>query len=213
MTRIVFMLVALFLFPVSISADENESLFLKIYLPRIGVLDLDGVNISIIPSPTVKIPDRSGEVPVISDDNEKTRKEYTKSGWEVVIKRRWLRLGFKKEATLMIVFQQMPTVQPGYSYIIYVSPVPERTISFGRLVGPDLIDVLFTYYTINIVFSESEKVERMRTHFLELAAAKKPIKLRGRIVRIETNALHLFDRETRIIDFLDFYISDVEFLN
>lgn len=212
--RIFFLLLAAFLlFPVSLSAGENEDLFLKIYLPRVGTINLDGVSVSMIPSPIVKVPDRPGEVLVISEDDDKTLREYTKSGWERAIKRRWLRLEFKYQPTIEVVFLEIPTARSGYSYSIYISSVPERAVSFGRLIGPGLIDVLFTYFTVNIVVSESEKIEKMRPYLKKLAAFKQKIRLRGRIVSIETNALHLFDRETQMIEFLDFYLADIEFLN
>ena len=90
------LLTAFLLLPTSLSADEKKSLFLKIYLPRIDVIGLNGVNISIIPSPIVKIPDRPGEVRIIGEDDDKTSKDYTKSGWEAAVKRKWLLLDLQE---------------------------------------------------------------------------------------------------------------------
>lgn len=212
MRKVVLLLIPLFLFPMAAGADKNEDLFLKVYLPRIGVIDLDGVSVSVIPSPlVVRKTDQPGETRAIPEEY-KYDPQYAKAAWEKLQKRKWLSLEIKNPPTVELVIPEIPILHPGSSYSAYVSPEPENALTFGRMVGLNLRDVLFRYFTINIEASEIPKIETRRAALAESGRAKSKFKFRARLVRVETSALNLFTPGTAIIDFLDFYLTDIEFL-
>lgn len=213
MVKTISLLAALLLCPAGLSADEGGSLSLKVYLPRLGVIDLGEISISIIPSPLMlRKSDQSGGTEIIPEEY-KYNPQYARPVWEALIKRKWLALEITNPPTIELNLLEVPVLYPGYSYSAYVSPKPEDALTFGRLVGPNLRDVLFRYFTINVEASEIPKVETRRDVLTKLGRIKNRVKFRAKLVRVETSALNLFTPGTDIIDFLDFYLNDIEFLN
>lgn len=189
---------------VSSFADESRNLSLRTVLPRIGAFRLGEVEVAIIPAPIAKIPDQPKEALVIPDDR--------KEEWRVDVERRWLRIELKKPTVIEFRTGSLASYHAMYSRSLYISPKSDDDRVFGKLVGTGLAAVAFRYFTINVDANESEKIETERNALTELGKNRKGLKLRGKIVRIETSAMHLFSPGTQKIDFLDFYIKDVEFV-
>lgn len=214
MMRIVLLLVAFLLYPASLNADEGGSLSFKVYLPRIGVIDLGEVNVSVIPSPLVVVErsNKPSEMEAVPEEYE-YNPQYAKPVWDELKKRKWLLLKIKTPSVIELDLPEIPPLLPGFSYHAYVSPEPDNALTLGRLVGPDRLDVLFRYFTINIDADQIPKIEAKRDALIELGRTKSRFKFRARLVRVETSASNLFTPGTDIIDFLDFYLTDIEFLN
>ena len=176
---------------------EDKNIFLSVRWPGFGEINLGEVDVMIIPSPIIKL-----EEVAISGKH--------KSEWEATIKRRWLALEVKSRPTIEFTISELPPFYAGYSYSAYVS---SKSSAWGRLARSELSDVLFRSFTINIEASEDVKIETRRDALAELGRSKSEVRLRAKLVRIETSALGLLNPETKKVDFLDFYVSEIEFLN
>ena len=196
--------VCLFMAAVSSFADENKNPSLRVILPHIGTFNLGEVVVSVMPSPMVRMPDWPNEASVIPSKRQ--------AEWEAGVNRQWLRLELKNPVVVEFRTHSLSSYHALHSRSLYISPAYDDDIVWGKLFGFGLIDVSFRIFTINVEVDESEKIEVKRNALIELGKNKKGIKLRGRLVRIETSAMNLFSPGTQKVDFLDFYIKDVEFV-
>ena len=198
------MMVGLFLMIAGSFADEGRVPPLWVVLPRIGSFSLGEVTVSLIPSPMVRMPDQPKEGQVIPEERQKE--------WEAGAGKQWLRLELKRSVVIEFSTTGLGSYHVLHSRSLYVSPTSDDDKVFGKLTGAGLGDIYFRYFTINVDAEESEKIEAKRNALVELGKNKNRIRLRGRFFRIETSAIGLFSPGIQKIDFLDFFIRDVEFV-
>lgn len=189
---------------VSPFAGEGRSPSLGVVLPHIGTFNLGEVVILTMPSPMVRIPDQPQAGLVIPEELQKE--------WEEGVGRQWLRVELKKPVIIEFSIKSLGSYAVLYSRSLYISPQVDDGRVFGKLNGNVPNDVTFRYFVISVDADESEKIETKRSALIELGKNKNGITLRGKLVRVETSATHLFNPGTQKIDFLDFYIKDVEFV-
>lgn len=171
---------------------------LRVIAPFFGEVDFGSVHTQIISSPFGQ---REGACP---QDGEK-RKEC-----EGIFLRKWFRITPQKQPRIMISVNNISrpsSFVPDYS--LYVARYARSGQLGGLFIGEKRIS--FSYYTINADAAESENIEKHRPWLDAMARQKKKIFLSGRIVRIETSDLALFEEGKTETEFLDFYLSDIKF--
>lgn len=182
--------------PLSVFAREPEW---RAVISPFGEVYFGEVSTQIISSPFGQ---REGVCP---QDGEKRRE------CEEIFSRKWLRIIPSKQSRILLSVTDIsrPSLYvPDYS--LFVS----RLAQSGRYASSLLIGkkrISFSYYTINADASESKNIEAHRPWLDKMARQKKKIFLSGKITRIETSDLALFEEGTTKTEFLDFYLSDIQF--
>lgn len=100
------------------------------------------------------------------------------------------------------------------SYVPDYSLFVSRLAQSGRNASSLMIGekrISFSYYTINADASEAKNIEVHRMWLDKMARQKKKIRLSGKITRIETSDQALFEEDKTQTEFLDFYLSDIQF--
>ena len=187
-----------FLLSLLVSCSHRPfSVFSDLFLPNAGLVELGEVEVRIIGSPFIR-----NEGAIIG---EKAREE-----WKKIADRKWLSVTLKNSPTVEISISEIPPRPPfNYSYSVYVS---RRVAARGFLLSSDS-RINFAYFTINIDNGESGKIEARRDWLNHKSRAREKIRIRGKLVRFETTALDLFEKAgERTIEFIDFYLADIEFL-
>lgn len=179
-----------FLFlPVFVFASEW-----RVFAPSFGKIVFGELRAEIISSPFGR---RDG----VCDGAEETDKKC-----EAIFLRQWLRA--------------IPANQPRAIFIVGEVLAPTafvRDYSFlissrgGVLQAAGGRNIRFSYYTVNADAAEAVSIEKHRSWLNEMTRTKKKIRLSGKISRIETSDLTLFEKGKTATEFLDFYLSDIQF--
>lgn len=181
--------------PLSVFAGEPKW---RVVISPFGEINFGEVNAQIISSPFGQ---REG---VCSPNGEKGKE------CEEIFSRKWFRITPQKQPRIMISVNNISrpsSFVPDYS--LFVSRHARSGQLGGLFIGEKRIS--FSYYTINADAAESENIEKYRPWLNEMARQKKRIFLSGRIVRIETSDLALFEEGRTQTEFLDFYLSEIRF--
>lgn len=145
---------------------------------------------------------REGACP---QDGEKRRE------CEEIFSRKWLRIIPIMQPRIQIFVNDISRPSPyAPDYSLFVSRITQS----GRYASSLLIGkkrISFSYYTFNADAAESVNIEKHRLWLNEMARQKKKIRLSGKIIRIETSDLALFEEGKTETEFLDFYLSDIQF--
>lgn len=188
----VFVLVSVFVFA--------EELSWRVVIPSFGETNLGAVHTQIIPSPFGQ---RAGVCPGDEKDGQ--------IKCEKIFSRKWLRIIPSKQSRILI---SVTNISRPSSYIPDYSLFVSRITQSGRNASSLMIGekrISFLYYTINADVSEAKNIEAHRLWLNAMARQKKKIFLSGKITRIETSDLALFEEDKTQTEFLDFYLSDIQF--
>lgn len=177
---------------------RSTLVFSEVLLPFAGPVELGEVETGIIDSPFIR-----NEGAVVGKEAEKE--------WKKIADRKWLSVVLKSPPIVEFSVSEIPPKPPfNYSYSVYVSR--RGAAEKGFLLGSDS-RVNFVYFTVNIDGGESGRIEAQRGRLNQKAKAKEKIRLRGKLVRFETTATDLFEKTgERTIEFIDFYLADIYFL-
>lgn len=182
--------------PLSVFAGEPEW---RVVISPFGEVYFGEVSTQIISSPFGQ---REG---VCFPDGEKRRE------CEEIFSRKWLRIIPSKQSRIQIFVNDISRPSPyAPDYSLFVSRITQsgRNVS-SLMIGEKRIS--FSYYTINADASESKNIEAHRPWLDKMARQKKKIRLSGKITRIETSDQALFEEDKTQTEFLDFYLSDIQF--
>lgn len=194
-------LVLFFLLTLLVSCSfRSVNIFSDALLPHVGLVELGEVEIKVIDSPFIR-----NEGAVVGKEAEKE--------WKRIADRKWLSVVLKNFPLLELDVSEIPPQPPfNYSYSVYISrrssPVKGFLLGSGSKIN-------FAYFTINIDGGESGQIEARRDWLGQKVKAREKIRLRGKLVRFETTATDLFEKveKERVIEFIDFYLADIEFLD
>lgn len=195
-----FLVLFLFLPFLAFCSLRSVHIFSEVSLPFVGLVELGEVKVRIINSPFIR-----SEGAVVGKEAEEE--------WKKIADRKWLSVVLKNPPVVEFSVFEIPPKPPfNYSYSVYVSRRDAAVKGF--LLSSDS-KVNFAYFTVNIDGGESGKIEARRGWLKQKVGAREKIRIRGKLARFETTATDLFEKieDERVIEFVDFYLADLEFLD
>jgi hypothetical protein len=174
----------------------------RVFIPPFGEVCIGNAKIEIVASVLKK---REMDSESIFRGEPGACEEYKREECEAIFLRQWLRVipAHPPRVSIAVTEILSPTAHIS-DYSLHIS-------LRGGTLFTDKGRVRFSYYTINADATESANIEKHRAWLNEMRRQKKKIRLSGNIARIETSDLALLEEGKTETEFLDFYLSDIQF--